>query len=353
MYDRLVTAVVAGLSLKNLNPRVWDATSPYYLPDLKAVMVSYAELGTVRSRRNRAMAVGLHEYLGVPTQVPIFLDNGAFNLLKSGGEVCRAEYEAFVEHARPDWYAIPQDYIPIPQMSESEKLRCFAKTMKTNADYSHGAFVPVAHVGSLLPNYLEALQADLRFVDKPSIALGGIVPNLLRAPKAQPYPVIIECLVRARRELRSKKVHVFGIGGTATLHLAALLGMDSVDSSGWRNRAARGIVQLPGTGDRVVANLGSWRGREPSSEEWGLLEECNCPACQQFGWEDITASGSLGFCHRAAHNLWTLLHESQLIADHLDQGNYDDWYLSHVRNSIYLPLIRLALDARCRPSPNV
>ena len=35
------------------------------------------------------------------------------------------------------------------------------------------------------------------------------------------------------------------------------MGVDSVDSSGWRNRAPRGIMQLPGSGDRMVAELGS------------------------------------------------------------------------------------------------
>jgi hypothetical protein len=80
-----------------------------------------------------------------------------------------------------------------------------------------------------------------------------------------------------------------------TLHLAALLDVDSVDSSGWRNRAARGIVQLPGRGDRVVANLGNWRGREPDADEWGLLTSCPCPACQQFTVEGLKASGIAGF----------------------------------------------------------
>ena len=35
--------IIAGLSLKNLNPRVWAPASPYHLPNLRAVMVSYAE----------------------------------------------------------------------------------------------------------------------------------------------------------------------------------------------------------------------------------------------------------------------------------------------------------------------
>ena len=106
---------------------------------------------------------------------------------------------------------------------------------------------------------------------KPALALGGIVPNLLRTPKAVPYKEILEGLRHVRKTFADKEIHVFGIGGTATLHLAALLGMNSVDSSSWRNRAARGIVQLPGSGDRIVANLGSWRGREPSENEWKAL----------------------------------------------------------------------------------
>ena len=75
-----------------------------------------------------------------------------------------------------------------------------------------------------------------------SHCLGGIVPNLLRSPKAVPYQEILDSLRHVRQTFANKEIHVFGMGGTATLHLAILLGMDSVDSSGWRNRAARGIV---------------------------------------------------------------------------------------------------------------
>src|SRR5690606_37186678 len=114
--------------------------------------------------------------------------------------------------------------------------------------------------------------------------------------------------------------------GTATIHLATLLGVDSVDSAGSRNRAARGIVQLPGSGDRVVDNLGSWRGREPSIEEWRILENCSCPACMKFGIEGLKAGGIDGFCNRATHNLWVLNKEIEAIEENLANGTYHDWY---------------------------
>ncbi|WNZ24415.1 hypothetical protein HJG54_17170 [Leptolyngbya sp. NK1-12] len=177
------------------------------------------------------------------------------------------------------------------------------------------------------------------------------MPNLLRAPKAMSHQKILDILLHARDELKeqneSLKFHVFGMGGTSTLHIAALLGFDSVDSSGWRNRAARGIIQLPGTGERIVADLGSWRGRSLSEEELEKLEKCKCPACQRYGIKglklsksEIKGTGGQGFCNRATHNLYVLLKEEKDIHYHLDKKqDYKTWYKKHLDNTIYRPLI--------------
>jgi len=331
--------VIAGLNLSNLKPRVWDSTSPYHIPNLKAVMISYAEFYQAPNRRRKAMEQGLHNYLNIPEEISIYLDNGAFYFLRRHDEVPRQEYQEFVQEARPNWYPIPQDYIPAPKMTDDEQLNCLRQTMEANQSYRHDGFVPVIHISRHLNEYLRQLQANEQLQAKPAIALGGIVPNLLRMPKAMPYEDVLNNVRQARTELAGKQLHVFGIGGTATLHLAALLSLDSVDSSGWRNRAARGIVQLPGRGDRMVANLGSWRGREPNADEWNTLAACLCPACQQFGLGGLKLNGIQGFCNRATHNLWTLLEEAQQIEDHLTDGTYETWYDQHVENSTYRPLI--------------
>src|SRR5690606_4668230 len=121
----------------------------------------------------------------------------------------------------------------------------------------------------------------------------------LKAPKALKPQEILSQLQHVREVFHDKKIHVFGIGGTATLHLAALLRIDSVDSSGWRNRAARGIIQLPGSGERMVTELGSWRGRSLSEREWITLENCQCPACRNYGIAGLTTDKSFGFYNRA------------------------------------------------------
>ena len=65
--------VVAGLSLKNLEPRVWEPTSEFHLPALSAVMVSYGEFHQMPARRKAAMDQGLRTYLGVPRGIEIYL----------------------------------------------------------------------------------------------------------------------------------------------------------------------------------------------------------------------------------------------------------------------------------------
>ena len=103
------------------------------------------------------------------------------------------------------------------------------------------------------------------------------------------------------------------------------------------------MIQLPGKGERIVANLGSWRGRTLDQEEWEWLQNCPCPGCQLHGAEHMSVSGMEGFCHRATHNLWTLIDEAKQIDTHIQNQSYRDWYLTHVNNSTYLPLIRQAV----------
>ncbi len=337
---------VAGLNLKNLRPRVWDPASPYYLPQLRAVMVSYAEFHARPSARKKAMEIGLRAFLGLPSHVQVFLDNGAFSFLRNGKSVPEEDYVAFVREARPDWYVVPKDLIPAPHLEPEEQRRRMQTTMAVNRRYAYDGFVPVLHISALLDEYLDGFFRDPKLAAKPVVALGGIVPNLLRAPKALHPEKILEKLVMARQRLKGKHIHVFGVGGTATLHLTFLLGMDSVDSSSWRNRAARGIVLLPGRGERSVVQLGSWKGKPLSEEEKEILHNCSCPACKSYGFEHLAQKGSEGFYHRAVHNLWVLLEEIKGIEQHLRRNTYEEWFRTHLQNSLYRKWIERAWEMR-------
>src|SRR5688572_626477 len=132
--------VVAGVSLKNLEPRVWDPASPYFLSSLKAVMVSYAEFHQMPARMEKAKSVGLRRYLRVPKGVRIYLDNGAFYFLRTGDVAQQKAYDEFVACAKPDWYPIAFDVIPTPCMSQAKQRKCFDSTMAANRAYQHGGY---------------------------------------------------------------------------------------------------------------------------------------------------------------------------------------------------------------------
>jgi 7-cyano-7-deazaguanine tRNA-ribosyltransferase len=338
--------IVAGLSLKNLHPRVWDPRSQYFIPSLCAVMVSYGEFHQMPAQMSKAKELGLRTFLGVPDNISIFLDNGAFYFLRAGGQAERESYQEFVEKTKPDWYPVAFDVIPTPQMSNIRQRHCFDSTMSANRAFAHDGYVPVIHISRMLDEYVSAIAQNPKLAAKGRIALGAIVPNLLRAPKALSYETVLKNLLHVRTAFQAKSLHIFGIGGTSTIHLAALLGIDSVDSSGWRNRAARGIVQLPGSGDRMIANLGKWRGRTPSKEEWEKLRRCRCPACASKGLRGLKASGLSGFCNRATHNLWVLIEEARWMEKHLRENTYKRNYRRRLDNSTYLPLIKKVLETK-------
>ncbi len=342
--------VVAGISLKNLGPRVWDPNSPYHLPALTAVMISYADFHSHRAARRRAMELGIHASLGIPQELQVFLDNGSFYFSARNEEIPIKEYEEFIKHTRPWWKPVPRDFIPVPRMSLAEQRECLNRTMRVNRSYRHDGYVPVAHISHVLDEYVVKIKANTQLAAKPRLALGAIVPNLLRASKAMPYRYVLDGLKKFRRDFAGKQIHVFGIGGTSTMHLAMLVGFDSVDSSGWRNRAARGIIQLPGTGDRIIAELGSWRGRELSHEEKRILRACSCPSCSRDGIAGLKATGARGFRNRATHNLWTLLEEVEWIRTNLAAGIYREAYKERLDNTIYRPLIEHLVNTLHRQS---
>lgn len=336
--------IVAGITLKSLEPRVWDATSPYFLSDLEAVMISYADIYQFPRMRQRMIDDGIHSTLNIPEKIRIFLDNGAFGFSRRGVEVSTGEYEEFIQQAKPDWRAVPQDFIPAPNMTLDEQEECLRRTMLVNTAYDYDGYVPVIHISRVINDYIAQMKANENLAAKSCLAIGGIVPNLLRAPKSLTHSEILQNLINLRREFADKEIHVFGIGGTSTLHVAMLLGFDSVDSSGWRNRAARGIILLPGSGERTIIPLGSWNGRKLNAEEMERIAECACPACRKFGLKGLKSQTTEGFRVRATHNLWILLEEQKWISENLASGNYINAYSEHLNNSTYLPLIRYLVE---------
>ena len=353
--------VVVGTQLDH-GPRFWDKSDKWYLPQVRAIMVSYADFHKSRRKRRAAMDIGLRAYLGLDHKTLVYLDNGSFTFWRKGLERPINEYVEFVNEARPDWYPVPADYIPHPQLPNNEQKELFSQTMKINRRYAGQGFVPVVHAGDWLGEYLEGLERT-GLLPSGQVALGGLVPRLLTSKGSKSRREVVDAIKQAR-ECIGSGLHVFGIGGLGTLHLAASLGVHSIDSVGWRNRAARGLILLPGRGERSVVALGNWRGVEVSEVERQMIERCRCPACRRSGFDGLRASnsrhnkagrgnGTSGFNRRAIHNLWTLLKEADEVDVKLRNGEYPEWYRKHVSGSILLSLIEYSLGHDAQSAPRL
>jgi 7-cyano-7-deazaguanine tRNA-ribosyltransferase len=332
--------VVAGLSLKNWRPRVWDRSSPEFVPRLTAVMLSFDEIRRRPVLHRRAVAEGLGAVLGRDeASLRVYVDNGAFACLGRGDEPDVEGFRRFVGAVRPAWYPVPADYIPRPTDSEPRQRVLFERTLAVMRAHAGDGYCPVIHTGPWLDRYLEALR-ELG-LDR-HLAVGGLVPHLLNSPGAQRRRTI-GLLRRVRREFPGR-IHAFGIGGIVTLHLAAALGFDSADSSGWRHRAARGLVILRGRGERLAVKLGSWLGRPLTTADRDELRHCRCPACRARGAEALTRTGIEGFAARAVHNLTILLDEAALIDSHLAKGDFARWSPRRVAGNRMADLVTYALE---------
>ena len=83
------------------------------------------------------------------------------------------------------------------------------------------------------------------------IGIGSLVPlvKTIKNSKKNGIESFIYALVTLRKMLPNSFIHAFGIGGTMA-YLAILAGIDSYDSNGWIQKAAFGVIQLPGISDR-------------------------------------------------------------------------------------------------------
>src|SRR4029078_6591272 len=104
------------------------------------------------------------------------------------------------------------DFIPTPQMDDATQLQCLRRTMDMNHTFEHDGFVPVMHVCRQLNTYIEEFHSSEQLRRRDRVALGGIVPNLLRMPRAMSYADVLNSMRLARDAFTGKHLHVFGLG---------------------------------------------------------------------------------------------------------------------------------------------
>src|SRR5262245_18706592 len=124
--------VVTGFPLRWPIP-VWRRGHPLFVPGVRSVMISFNDLLMHPTIHKACMRRGLRRVFGVSGA--FFLDNGAFAVLRTGRAPSLGCYVDFVRRARPDWYPIPFDYIPLANETRSTQRRRFKRTLRLNLEY--------------------------------------------------------------------------------------------------------------------------------------------------------------------------------------------------------------------------
>ena len=275
----------------------------------------------------------------------LFLDNGAFTARMKGIELDIERIISLQEHIWPD-LTIPLDYPFLPGMPRSEMRKLWKKTAENilywqDSTKLNGRLVPSLHAWSRT-----SLHENIKWLQKKAntelVALGSVVdPNFSNFKgffgDRQPTRELIDMTSFALSAIEKEsnfKVHLMGWGSSPLmLHLGYYLGIGSLDSMGYRRKAAFGKIILPGRGERYLgdttSNFGNVTFKNPKNvNDIELLERCICPICRTNKyqlWDDWRA--------RAIHNEWVIKQEAKTAERFLDIGI--DVYEKYLDNVVF------------------
>jgi tRNA-guanine family transglycosylase len=287
----------------------------------------------------------IHSYLDF--RGPVMMDSGGFMFMTRKHMRVRPEtISELYEATEPD-YGVVLDHPLTIDLTRGETRRRQlvtlrnTKIMNQKRKSSNPELIPVIHGHSLssiewFVRHLEEI-GDFRIY-----GIGSLVPSVFNARGVGGINNVIRIVSHVKKLLPGKLIHVFGVGSTITMHLMFASGADSLDSSSWRSKAAFGIIQMSGIGDRyITGRAGKATGKKYlnlSRKEVGILEECRCPACRKLGLYGLRRSFSM----RALHNCWVFQKEVEKARKLSHKNEYFSYMDEVVGKSRFSNALQLA-----------
>jgi tRNA-guanine family transglycosylase len=317
------------MSYKIKTPMLWftqpvdSKPRPWTYFKIEGLMINAYEI-IKRNRDKHIKLCGIHKYLNYNGIV--MMDSGGFQIMKSkeAKNISAKALLEIYERSKPN-IAVILDYPISPGLSRKEIRERQIKTLE-NIKYmssshitSNPMLIPVIH-GHRPNDIVWFLRKLFKIGEFDIYGIGSLVPSVFTTRGAGGIYNVIEVVNLVRNFLPDKKIHVFGIGSSLTMHLMFYIGADSVDSSAWRIKAAYGAIQLPGTGDRYITPKKKNRNyKNLTKEEMKKLEKCSCPVCKKFSIDALAKSFEL----RALHNAWILQEEVKLARELIRDRKYE------------------------------
>ena len=348
-------------------PKLWD-----YL-HIDSVMVNAYEILSDESRLLKIENTGINSYLGFDG--PIAIDSGGFLLQKRASlfiDVSRL-LEMY-ERTRPT-IGVVLDHPLSPFVTRKENETRWTQTLENTrqmlARKNSIPLMPVVH-GYTLDDIARACDAIEELSKVDIIGIGSLVPLMKGINRKVDFPehytsepalsqrksartskyssrhFVVDAIRYVRERFPDALLHVFGVGGTTTMHLMLALGVDSIDSIGWRLKAGHGAIQLPGIGDRFLKprnDRKTIRSRRVMNDiEKEVLSQCACPTCAGLTLSKRIEMLDQSFEKRALHNAWVYLKELRQFKQCVKAGVLSEFLAHRLKSSPFKQFSPIALE---------
>jgi len=293
-----------GWSPARNNPKPWEF---FNLPYLMINALDFKE-------RNQ-LIVPISQTINFKGEV--FCDSGGFQLISRGISPNPLEILNIQRKLKADINAVLDN--PNDPNKHLYYCKIYSKEATTERNMN---FVPVIPV-DLTFEYINKIK--YLWPNPPKIAIGKVVPNLFPLKDQNKIINILKKIIKIKQYFPESEIHVFGLGGIATLIIFFHF-IDSTDTSCWIHDARFSKLRMIGGG--II------RPKRPKSMEAFRKENlCGCPICQQYGNDILDIKGSKGFQLRAIHNAWVLNKEIELLNQNILSGKYYNYIFNRAGKS--------------------
>ncbi|MEX2681824.1 MAG: tRNA-guanine transglycosylase [Candidatus Sigynarchaeota archaeon] len=290
----------------------------------------------------------LSEKLGIPFKC----DSGGFqNQIQNTGLTVEEVFE--VQRRTNCDIAVQLDHPIHPLQSEREqrsRIRKTAENLERTIELNEKldkkerlSILPTIHGydEKTLNLSIQLVRDILGGKDPTAVSIGSMVP-LNKTSKGcdlvQGKTAIIKAILHVRSELPNTFIHLLGVGGTMA-YLGVLCGADSFDFAGWVQKAAYGVIQLPGVSDRFIQQR--VRRKALTMQEKFKFFECTCHACK-FNFEnpvsmldfdsDIDRASARRL--RSLHNVHVFETEMYVMARFIYEGIIELFVRDRLKSSV-------------------
>ena len=327
-------------------PKLWETSN------LDNIMVNAYYIIKKASSYEKICDMGIHNYLNFDGLV--MMDSGGF-LFQKKEEMGLDPLKVLdlYEKSKPD-IGVVLDHPFDPNSSNQSNKKRWNITLKNTKSMvesnSKVPLMPVLHGYSL--KELEKACSDIKKIedDPKLIGIGSLVPLIFSTTAgSKRFPDCMQFVMQSIKLIRSEfpdaMIHAFGIGSTLTMHLMYSVGTDSLDSTGWRIKAAYGMIQLPGVSDRHVKTRNNGR-RFLDAAEQRILAKCECPTCKGNSIDNRMKILDENFIPRAVHNAWVFKKEEEYFKNALKDRNTRKFLDKRLNKSFYSKSFNYLIDSK-------